>query len=436
MALTRRWFIPAIVLMTILTAVGAGQSATEAGNSIPAGAKITTRNWRQYRQFMPDGMQALFAGKYFWKMPANVEIDVGPTITHRLPTGYLQATAKYSKQVKLAALPDGGFTIKNYVAGAPFPNPAPPHQGWKILADVWYRYIPHLLADTPADPASLCIQDRFGNLSCVKLVFVYTELRHNTDPGVPRVTPGAGPRDYAEWTMVVQPEQMKYHASLSIFYNDLTRPEDDYSFVPELRRTLRGSTASRCAPTIGSDFVADDMRFGFNGNITRFQAKVLGDKKILAMTDFNLESGKFPEAYYMPLGWAMPSWGKWELRDVWVLDVQRVPSLAGDYCYGKRIMYVDKETYQPLWEDLYDSNRKLWKTELLAMRARMVPEVGVENMTGSEVGFMWDLNNKHASYIIDPPASGRDVLLDGQAPKQYNDVEKYCGPSGLSEIMR
>jgi hypothetical protein len=41
------------------------------------GMIITMRNWQQYRDYMSDGVQALFEGKYAWKMPADVEIDVG-----------------------------------------------------------------------------------------------------------------------------------------------------------------------------------------------------------------------------------------------------------------------------------------------------------------------------------------------------------------------
>src|SRR2546428_7635478 len=40
------------------------------------------------------------------------------------------------------------FRSGNYHGGIPFPNPAEPHKGWKTLANVWYRYIPHLSIDT------------------------------------------------------------------------------------------------------------------------------------------------------------------------------------------------------------------------------------------------------------------------------------------------
>src|ERR1700728_1009591 len=76
----------------------AAAAAPPSGDSIPPGTTITMANWQQYQQFMPDGMAAMFQGKYFWKMPADVKMDVGPTVIHPLPKGYMEATEKYSGQ--------------------------------------------------------------------------------------------------------------------------------------------------------------------------------------------------------------------------------------------------------------------------------------------------------------------------------------------------
>src|SRR6516165_2098834 len=46
-------------------------------NGIPVGTKITLSNWQQYKAFMPDGMIQLFQGSNFWKMPPDVEMNVG-----------------------------------------------------------------------------------------------------------------------------------------------------------------------------------------------------------------------------------------------------------------------------------------------------------------------------------------------------------------------
>jgi hypothetical protein len=54
---------------------------------------------------------------------------------------------------------------------------------------------------------------------------------------------------------------------------------------------------------------------------------------------------QFPNDYYMPLGFPKPDWGAWQVRPAMVIDVHRVPSEASGYCYGDRVMYLDKEIW-------------------------------------------------------------------------------------------
>src|ERR1700739_436800 len=76
-------------------------------DTIPIDTKITMQNWQQYRQFMPDGMIALFEGKYFWKMPADAEMNIGATRAFAPTPGYIAATEKYGRPPRAAVLPDG-----------------------------------------------------------------------------------------------------------------------------------------------------------------------------------------------------------------------------------------------------------------------------------------------------------------------------------------
>jgi len=115
-------------------ASAAEASAAEVRDETPPTGKITMGNWRQYREYMPDGMAMLFEGKYFWKMLSDIQMDIGPTVIHSLPKNYLDAAERYSGQVKLVDLPDGALTLPGYQGGIPFPNPAEPHAGWKNIA--------------------------------------------------------------------------------------------------------------------------------------------------------------------------------------------------------------------------------------------------------------------------------------------------------------
>ncbi len=408
-----------------------------AGGTISPGTRITMQNWHQFEAFMPVGMQALFEGKYFWKMPADVEFVVGPTVTHPLPLSYRQATERYASQVKLVSPPDGGLALRDYVAGMPFPNPEQPHKGWKILANVWYRYFPHLVAVSPSSYASLCREDRFSNLTCMTEIAVYRQLRHAADSRSSTSAPDpdnpAG-ATFTEFWMVETPEDQKYTAGLTLYYDD--RPQDDYLFTPKLRRTIRINSGARCSES-GSDFTQDDWRNGFSGDIWSFQAEFLERKKILALVNYGTVAGNLAEQnYYFPLLWPRPAWAKWELRDSNVIDIRPLPERASGYCYGKRIMYADAASQVPLWEDLYDSQMALWKLFRVGPRAREVPGAGVQDSSGSRVTELWDLKTSHVTFLSTLSPSGGDFVVNELVSKQYDDVKRYSGLSGLAEIMR
>jgi hypothetical protein len=406
--------------------------ASAASTSIPAGTTITIANWQKYKSFMPDGMIALFKGTYYWRMPSDVQMEIGPTVLHPLPKTYVKATENYASQVKVIELAGGRLSLEGYQGGVPFPNPAEPHRGWKILTNLWYRYIPHLLVDTYGTG---CYVDSVSGISCNADEIVYRQLSFNTDPGVPVNFSGAAGKFYSQFAMTLEPEQQKYHASLTISYNNPGKPEDAYIFNPVIRRHQTLSASARCAPSTGSDATPDDARFGFDSDLTQLRVDYLGEKKILALLDANLPKGRFPEEYDMPLGWPTQTWGKWQLRDTDVISVTRLPSQSAGDCYGKRVLYVDRAFAGPLWEDIYDSELKPWKFVGLFLRTLDVPRVGLTNVTGSQVEAFWDIQNKHATFFSDP-ADGRPFYVNDQSPEGFTDVPQYTTPGGLDAIMR
>lgn len=411
--------------------------AAQTPDTISPGTKITMQNWRNYKTFMPDGMIALFSGKYAWKMPSDVEIDVGPTKIHPLPKQFWNAVEKYSAQTHLVKLPDGSYKLANYVAGVPFPHPEGPDKGTEIAADVTFRPGAHLYVGFPdsGTPAHFCTIDRFGSTSCMRVDYDYRQLAFNWMPGIPRVEKGAAGAWYGEWLMVEQPEDSRYTVDLTLFYQDATKPPDNYLFIPALRRSVRMSSSAPCAPLFNTDMTHDDQRVGWNGGISIFEGKWLRDQKILALVDLTTATGKFPENYDMPLGWAMPSWGKWEVLPVWVTEVRRISSMRDGYCYGKRVMYTSKDYFANVHEDLYDANMKLWKVVNIGMRARpdkLHPEWGPQYFGGGIIEQYWDMQKQQATEVFTADEKGRDLWADRYLP-QYDDVAKYQSPGALKE---
>jgi len=102
------------------------------------------------------------------------QIMVGPShVGGILPRGWVEATEKYGKQTEVDVLPNGHYAIKNYYGGTPFPDPEEPHKGWKILANVFWAFVPALYVNSPSNYGTVWAVDRFGNIAPSSLDVVY-----------------------------------------------------------------------------------------------------------------------------------------------------------------------------------------------------------------------------------------------------------------------
>jgi len=408
---------------------------------VAVGTTITPSNWQQYKAEMSYGLQTLYSGKYFWKIPADSAITVGPTVILPQPAPYREMGEKYGSQTSIGTTPDGRHFIRNYHGGIPFPEAFSsgndPEKGYKILADDYLSWVPDLYAQPFNHPGVSCTQDRFGNIACTTIVWIYTQVGWNTDPGVPHDYPQAGNAWFTQWFQIMTPEQSRYTTNLTVFNKDPDKPQDDYVFVPALRRSLRLAVTARCAPAAGSDLVLDDyFTPGFNGGLALFDATYLGHRKLLVLTsDYTHNTGVMPDDWDMPLGFPKPSWGKWQLRNYDIIDVRRIPSQRAGYCYGSRIMYVDSVYHYASWLDIFDSNLKHWKVMWWGARAEDVAPFGHVN-TNSVTAAVWDVQNDHATYLSTYDSNGVGPYFNQGAPKEYYNYTKYCSPSGLMQVMR
>jgi hypothetical protein len=402
----------------------------DSGATIAPGTRITLENWTKYRRFMPIGMQALFSGHYAWKIGSGPEyaIEVGPTIPIPLSRKYRADTEKYSGQVRLKQVSSGGYTVENYVAGVPFPNPTEPELGIKLMYDVWFPYSPFvfemLFVSTNVDA--------FGNATNSTSDAVTWRLNHLSDEGKPLSVYSPGYLEADRFT-VLEPQQQKYTTQLSLQPDDPAKVQEMTIFDPSMRRPLRLSTSSRCAAMTTSDFVQDDNGSGFFFQAVNFTAKFLGLKRILAMVHVTA-AGLTPGGYLLKgsvPGWPKPEAGKWELRDVYVIDVTPLPA-AGDYCYLHKVGYVDKETYALTWIEMYGRDSTLWKVWPIYQTPRRIgtgEEVVIPEANSST---MLNFKNAHASAA----PQGGPIHIDNEAPADLQNAAVAASSSGLGQIMK
>lgn len=404
---------------------------------LPPGTVINMQNWQQYRQYLPDGMQAFFQGGYYWKFPSDFQIKIGLTHHYSFPKEFTNDTEKYSSQVKIVPLPNGGRTMEGYVAGLPFPNASEPLKGWKLLVNMWYTYEPHLLCGYD----SFYLVDRFGHIYAEKALQIYRRLGHISDYGQPVNDPQADGIYYSEYIRIVAPEQSRYLTNLTLYYMDNTKPIDTFLFIPALRRSLRLSSAARCSPLIGTDFTQDDSNRGnFNGDWTLFDSTVIREAEIPQLTVANIKNVGNLDNYYKPVFFPKPIVGDWEIRPTWVLDVRRIPSQATGYCYSKKIYYLDKETYLATWNDGYDATGKLWKVFESCNFARPIPHEGWSGNSDQWLNPAWDVQSSHLTLGMATTPQG-DVFRFNEdcrnfEGENFDDLGRYSKASGLNEIMQ
>ena len=420
-------------------------NSTDSTNTPPLGTKITSTNWQQYRQFLPIGIQAFLSGRYFWRIGSGPDsyIEVGPTIKTALPTKYLADTEKYAGQAQLVKLPDATYNIKNYMAGIPFPHPSGPDIGGQLLYNYYYTYIPNIYQGSYIE----ALVDSNLSVSHLGTQQLFFKLAHVSDYDEPITNPAGNGLYLSINNQIFSPEQSRYTTSLAIYPDDPNKLPELYVFLPSLRRSLRLSSAARCAPLSGSDWTNDDQRGGFSGINNWFVPRYLGEKKLLFLVHSTWLTNANDKDPYIgtytltdrAIGWPRPEQNRFEMRDVYLIDLIPNPSIANSYCYSHRVLYLDKDlAYTADQGDTYDRNGKLWKLQIIGrgptprIPSTLNGEKSFVLPSGGELGINYDIEGNHTSLarVGDPPAIGSVV------PKAVNDIPLYAMPSGLDQVMR
>jgi len=403
--------------------------------TIPPGTQITAANWKQYQNFMPVGLQALYSGQYGFKVGdgSDFAIDVGPTIATPLPKEVQSNAEKYGHQARLVKLPTGGYGVEGYVAGMPFANPSEPDLGTKIMFDLWYDFWPFLISYH----SHFFIEDRYGNTTPEESIATTWQLMHLSDSPYPVNQPYAEGFYHNTRDLLLIPEQSKYTTALDMQRDDPSAVQETYVFLPSLRRPLRLSSAARCSPILGTDWAQDDNAGGIAFQVGLFTSTLLGEKKVLAIAHADIAAGTGDRANLdkvlhtgLPVpGWPRASMGKWEVRDVYIIDVRPIDK---NYCYAHKVFYVDKQMWTTLFYETYDKQDKLWKVNKNSLGLVKLNNGENAIISAATEDAIWDLQNTHASVST----IGTVPDIDKDASAELQDAQTFAFPGGLSRIMR
>jgi Protein of unknown function (DUF1329) len=270
------------------------------------------------------------------------------------PKEYLEATDKYSSQVRLGR----NGELLNYVAGLPFPNfdPNDPQAGLKLAWNFYWRWVGDDARDGGGTKTGKIIRDAIekdGSERRADIIhhFIKTRGRVTVEP-----RPSLPGYEHIDWMQIRVDEYPRDTAgttTLEIRYVDRNREDDLYIYVPSIRRVRRAPPIQRCGTLAPSEFNFDDIK-SFNGKMTDFNYKFLGERKMLAnfsqvQLPFNRKKGD-----YLPLE------EEWEIQQTYVLEVTPKDS---NYCYPRKVLYIDRNYFETLWTVVWDGRGNYWKEQ-------------------------------------------------------------------------
>lgn len=376
----------AAVVMGFLGAVG----VLAARADVQPGDVITSANVEKAKDLLSPGME--WCVRYGWKMRVVAPRPVG------WPQAYKEATEKYAGQVKLSA---DGLSLENYVAGLPFPSvdPNDPQVAYKIMWNYEYKFLTtddvdlrNFDADTgsisTSSPLSVerhFLLDHFRRLFYTGRLYVEPAPAYEPNPSGYRGSQGLYP--------ILEPFDLKGVGSVGNRYVDSAKQDDQWLYLPSLRRVRRLSTAQRSDALFGQDTDVDSY-YGYSGHIAWMDWKYLGEKELLSAMHGENFPVKWGEA---PTDWTFDD--VWEKRQVYVIEgVSKLPQ----YAYSKRVIFIDKEAWTVPYSDIYDQAGELWKIWINLYSFRKNAPVSDPINYPDEMGFvpaivMVDMQLEHAT---------------------------------------
>jgi len=341
----------------------------------------------------------LISPRLEWCIRRGWPITIGETKRIEWLRAYKDATEKYSAQVKLDA---DGLTLRNYVAGQPFPNldPKDPQVAVKVMWNYEYNQLTDDLdlrnfdADTGtiADHGPMSIERHFL-LDHLRRLFWNGRLY--VDPKPERPNPNGFRRQEGLYP-ILEPFDLKGVGALSNRYIEPGKQDDSWLYLPSLRRVRRLSTAQRSDALFGQDTDVDSYG-GYAGHIAWMEWRYLGERDLLAV--FHAEN--FPVKWHDKVDWAFDD--VWEKRRVHVVEgTSKLPQ----YAYSKRVVFIDKENWLIPSSDIYDRAGELWKIWIndFTTRKKVIPGAieYPDEMAFDSAIVMVDMQLEHATRAATP----------------------------------
>jgi uncharacterized protein DUF1329 len=339
---------------------------------VKPGDTITPANAEHVKEVVSPGV--------YVAVTKGMEIDVVAPQRIDWPPPYLEATEKYSSQVRLS--PDHR-TLLGYVAGQPFPllDANDPDVATKIIWNSEFRPI----TSDDFDLRFFECQVEYVKPGGPQTILQFSELGHLAgyfNLGRTEVEPLPIDPDFKQsgvwWRAgaypVIAPATEKGSGGIRYRYWEPNRPDDAWAYLSDSRRLRRVSEVILSSSTGLSTWDPDHVG-GFAAKPQEYNYKFLGVRDMLACA----HAVRSPEKPCPGDGGATTCPENWEMRKMYVVEVRPRPERIAGALQSRTLVYVDGEMWFNPYVDSYDRRGGLWKTQIywLTYRDRPVPDARV-----------------------------------------------------------
>jgi len=400
------------------------------------GMTLSRQNWQLAQGLLPPEVLA-----HYQKGEYENRILSWPNGLMRWEPEFLAATE--ANRGKYALSPAGSIVDvatgaqPPFIYGFPFPavDAQDPQAAAKILWNAYYGY--WYLGNSHNEVRLIWVNpDRIDREAGQDVYFMYYD-------GQPERYRLPNPNNYFLQMIATatSPVDLQGTTALTWRFRDSDKRDQNWAYVPALRRVRAVSPSNRSDGFLGSDMSQDDGPF-FDGKAEDFEWKLLGAADTLRYVDpYSLEGNKSTTVWLPTGGWRTiwpagikafgledPTWKgigwapigpQLALRPMWILEATPRDKY---YLYGKIQLYIDQETYQGAF------NRKFsWSGELLntyyslgfLAEKRVRPDGGEEWLWSSNMGYQAAENVKMNRATVSgqlPP--GKEPANDRRVPYQ------------------
>jgi Protein of unknown function (DUF1329) len=365
---------------------------------------ITAKNVDQYADKLNEGQIALFK-----RYPDTYRIDVYPSRrSHALPQWVMENTLKNATR---AVTPDDGTGLSGAYGGIPFPIPK---SGVEVM---WNHKMRYMGSGSEMKYAGNMIHTNgsisVGEAGDLQRLSPYYDKDGSLETFEGGFFYGMYPT-YAPARKNGEVLLLKRHVTSS-------HKVQAWIYFVGQRRVRRAPTFGFDTPTtsLSGHYSLDDY-YGFMGSMERFDWKLVGKKELFIpynsyKTEEKVGSMQGLSKLY-PVKHQNPDYFRYELHRVW--EVEATLKEGERHIYGRRVYYIDEDSWSIVLKDAYDGRGELWRTQVLnSYNAYELPGVIQRTM------IMLDLRTDE--YCVTPNQNYFEGMakFDNPKPEKYFTVQ-------------